>query len=164
VLSGILMLYDALEMRFRGLKVSKDPERSKAKVLLKIEEYCRDENPAIAEAAGIVSAIQKIEPSVVHEKMDGGWEPYVIDVRTVGEATISSLHFVNDLIPHVDMLSHIDGIPNDQDILLYCHHGNRSRIAAMILEREGWDTSRLFNMEGGIDLWSKQVDSSIPRY
>ena len=164
VLSGILMLYDALEMRFRGLKVSKNPERSKAEVLLDIEEYCRDDSPAVAKDTSIASAIQRIEPMAVNERMDGGWKPYVIDVRTVGEASISSLHFVNELIPHIDLLSHLDDIPKNQDILLHCHHGQRSSMAAMILEKEGWDASRLFNMEGGIDLWSRQVDASIPRY
>ncbi|MCS5536656.1 MAG: molybdopterin-synthase adenylyltransferase MoeB [Candidatus Poseidoniaceae archaeon] len=164
VLSGILMLYDALEMRFRGLKVSKNPERSKAEVLLDIEEYCRDDCPAVAKDTSIASAIQRIEPMAVNERMDGGWKPYVIDVRTVGEASISSLHFVNELIPHIDLLSHLDDIPKNKDILLHCHHGQRSSMAAMILEKEGWDASRLFNMEGGIDLWSRQVDASIPRY
>ncbi len=164
VLSGILMLYDALEMRFRGLKVSKDPGRRKAKVLLDIEESCLDDGIATADEGSTSSMIQDIEPVAVHEKMKEGWKPYVIDVRTVGEATISSLHIVNDLIPHIDLLSHIDTIPKEKEILLYCHHGRRSKIAAMVLEREGWNAEQLFNMEGGIDLWSQQVDSSIPRY
>ena len=164
ILSGILMLYDALEMRFRGLKVSKNPARSKAEVLQDYDEFCGDEIVQDTSNTDTTISFQKIEPTTVQERMDGGWKPYVIDVRTVGEAAISSLHFVNDLIPHVDLLSHLNSIPRDRDLLLYCHHGGRSGIAAMVLEKEGWNAERLFNMEGGIDRWSQQVDSSIPRY
>ena len=71
---------------------------------------------------------------------------------------------VDDLIPHVEIISHLDNIPKDRDILLYCHHGGRSLMAGMILLNSGWERTKLFNLSGGIDQWSAQVDASIPRY
>ena len=112
----------------------------------------------------IEGMVQEISPVAIVEKMDAGWAPYVLDVRSIGEGSIASISFVDDLIPHVDVLQHLDSIPSDRDILFYCHHGSRSMMAAMMLASNGWDASRLWNMAGGIDLWSLEVDSTIPRY
>jgi adenylyltransferase/sulfurtransferase len=108
--------------------------------------------------------IQEISPVAVVEKRDAGWAPYVLDVRSIGEGSIASISFVDDLIPHVDVLQHLDSIPSDRDILLYCHHGRRSVMAAMMLASNGWDASRLWSMAGGIDLWSREIDPTILRY
>ncbi len=164
ILSGILLLYDALEMRFRGLKASHDPNREKVSELLDIEGYCQAAEVEEQSSAGEDSMINEIEPVVAQQRMDDDWKPYVLDVRSVGEAAIASLHMVDDLIPHVEILSHLDSIPKDRDILLYCHHGRRSLMAGMVLINSGWDRSNLFNLNGGIDRWSTQVDASIPRY
>lgn len=112
----------------------------------------------------IEGMVQEISPVAIVEKMDVGWAPYVLDVRSIGEGSIASISFVDDLIPHLDVLQHLDSIPSDRDILLHCHHGGRSMMAAMMLASNGWDASRLWNMTGGIDLWSREVDSTIPRY
>jgi molybdopterin/thiamine biosynthesis adenylyltransferase/rhodanese-related sulfurtransferase len=163
-LSGILMLYDALEMRFRGVRATKDSTRPVVTELMDLEGYCANAQVEVQSSDPIEGMVQEISPVAIVEKMDAGWAPYVLDVRSIGEGSIASISFVDDLIPHVDVLQHLDSIPSDRDILFYCHHGSRSMMAAMMLASNGWDASRLWNMAGGIDLWSLEVDSTIPRY
>lgn len=164
ILSGILLLYDALEMRFRGLKASHDPNRERITELLDIEGYCQVAEVEEQDDSGENSMINEIGPQETNQRMEEGWKPYVLDVRSLGEAAIASLSMVDDLIPHVEIISHLDNIPKDRDILLYCHHGGRSLMAGMILLNSGWERTKLFNLSGGIDQWSAQVDASIPRY
>ena len=96
--------------------------------------------------------------------MDEGWEPFVLDVRTEKESMIATIKNTNLLLPHIQIMNNTEKIPKDKDILVYCHHGGRSSMAATILNNLGFDSSRLFNLDGGINLWAIEVDMSLPRY
>jgi rhodanese-related sulfurtransferase len=51
-----------------------------------------------------------------------------------------------------------------KDLVVYCHHGTRSARAIQFLVQAGFDPARLWNLTGGIDAWSRDVDSSVPLY
>jgi rhodanese-related sulfurtransferase len=85
----------------------------------------------------------------------------VLDVREMWEYQTASLP--NSLhIPMSQLVARIDEIPRDQPIACLCHHGMRSMQVAVFLERQGYQ--KLYNVEGGIDAWSRQIDSSVPVY
>ena len=85
----------------------------------------------------------------------------LLDVREDDEVAFCHLpghiHIPMNLIPLRQ-----NELPDDCPIVLYCHHGIRSQHAAMYLANAGFE--RLYNLKGGIDAWSLEVDSSIPRY
>jgi rhodanese-related sulfurtransferase len=85
----------------------------------------------------------------------------LLDVREAMEVELAalpdSLH-----IPMAELPRQLDQIPRDATIVVMCHHGVRSAMAADFLERNGF--SRVFNLDGGIDAWSCSVDEGIPRY
>jgi len=178
-LSGILLVYDALETRFRGLQISRDPKRKKITELSDVEAFCASAN-ASAKAPAKVSAsgtqvdelradeagmmFHEVSASEAAERMSGGWAPFVLDVRTKVEAELATIAGVSALIPHDAVEQEIEQIPTQGDILVYCHRGGRSAMAAVMLAAAGVEANRLYNLTGGIDAWSLEVDSNVPRY
>ena len=163
-LDGILLLYDALEMRFRGIALKRDPSRVKVIELDNAALYCVEGQVQDEGTSDVDTMVNSIDAVTAKGRLDDGWKPYVLDVRSVGEASIASLPFVDALIPHADILDHLDSIPKDRDILVHCHSGVRSMMAAAILGASGWEPSVIYNLTGGIDRWSLDIDASIPRY
>ena len=85
----------------------------------------------------------------------------LLDVREDGEVAYANIeghtHIAMNLIP----LRHNE-LPDDKPIVVYCHHGMRSMQVALFLEHAGF--SDVYNLSGGIDAWSVQIDPSVPRY
>lgn len=65
-------------------------------------------------------------------------------------------------IPLGELPARLDELPQDSDLIIYCHHGGRSSQAALWLEQQGYD--EVANLDGGIDAWSRDIDDTIPRY
>jgi len=87
--------------------------------------------------------------------------PVVIDVREPWE--YERCHIEGSrLVPLQTVPASADTLPRDRDLVLVCHHGNRSRRAAQWLEQQGY--TRLHNLSGGVDRWSTDVDPAMPRY
>ncbi|MCG5500689.1 rhodanese-like domain-containing protein [Ectothiorhodospira lacustris] len=87
--------------------------------------------------------------------------PLLIDVREPWEYDI--VHIQDSRLVPLDRLgSLVEDIPPDRELVMICHHGIRSRQAGMLLERQGF--TRVINLTGGIDAWSRQVDPSLPCY
>jgi rhodanese-related sulfurtransferase len=87
--------------------------------------------------------------------------PYLLDVRTQNEYEFAQIEGAH-LIPLQELAERTDEIPRDKALVIMCHHGVRSLHAAMYLETEGF--SEIYNLSGGIDQWSRSVDSSVPLY
>jgi len=85
----------------------------------------------------------------------------VIDVRTEQEWAICRLPGAR-LIPLPDLERRIDELPRDRPLVVYCHSGMRSAMAAGLLHRHGLNA--VSNLTGGIDAWAAQVDPQMPRY
>jgi len=105
--------------------------------------------------------IDRITPQALAQALQSDAPPYVVDVRTETEHALARLEAAS-LIPMDEMTTRWDELPMNRDIVVMCHHGIRSMHVALWLENKGFD--RLYNLTGGIDQWSRDVDSSVPRY
>ena len=170
-LSGILLVYDALETRFRGLQISRDPKREKITELSDVEAFCASANTSTfreqvdePKADEVDMMFHEVTASEAAQRMSEGWKPFVLDVRTKVEAELATISGASALIPHDAVEHEIEQIPTQGDILVYCHRGGRSAMAAEVMTAAGISPDRLYNLSGGIDAWSLEVDSNVPRY
>jgi rhodanese-related sulfurtransferase len=103
----------------------------------------------------------QMTPRELAERLDGPTPPVVLDVREPEEIAIAS--FPGALaIPMAEVPQRLGEVPRDADVVVLCHHGVRSAHVASFLADRGYD--RIANLAGGIDAWSLQVDSTVPRY
>jgi rhodanese-related sulfurtransferase len=97
--------------------------------------------------------------------LDAGTRPVLLDVREPWEVQTASftLPGVDSLaIPMNELPGRLGELDPEQPVLSLCHHGMRSLQVAAFLERQGFD--QVFNVAGGIDAWSREVDASVPLY
>ena len=153
-LSGRLLLYDALRMRFRELKLRRDPEAEPITELVDYRQLCGAPQPPGTERGLTASSAAQVAA-----RLREGWAPYVLDVREPHEAAIASLDFTDRLHPHRDIAAIAGELPRDRDILLVCRSGERSALAARTLA--GLGLSRLVNLEGGLLAWAAAVDPDL---
>jgi sulfur-carrier protein adenylyltransferase/sulfurtransferase len=162
-LVGRLLLYDALAMRFRELKLRRNPEcpvcgdRPTIRELIDYQEFCGIPNqphePAPAEG--------DIEPAEVKAKMDRGDKFVLIDVREPHEYQICSIPNAK-LIPLGDLPKRVNELNSADEIVAHCKSGMRSAKAVEFLKQSGFRKVR--NMKGGILAWSDKVDPTVPKY
>jgi len=91
--------------------------------------------------------------------LDAGETFKLIDVRTETESSIARIEGGKLL---EDVEQELESLDRDTPLVFYCHSGVRSANAAERYLREGF--TRVFNLEGGIDAWSREIDPSVPRY
>lgn len=148
ILSGKLLTIDALTMKMRVLSFSKDNNRIRASKLEKKTE----------------STFSEILPVEFFEKKASGWEPYLLDVRRSHEEAISSIPGTDSRIMHMEVPSRLRELPKEKEIVIYCRSGQRSALVARLLSESGWSPDRVFNLIGGINRWSEEVDHTINKY
>ena len=102
------------------------------------------------------------EISVKHlkDRLEKGEDILLLDVREPYEYRIANLK--GFLVPLGQLAGKLDEIDRTKDIVVYCHHGNRSAVAVQFLQNLGFE--KVSNLVGGIDRWSEEIDSTIPRY
>ena len=146
-LRGKLLTIDTLTMITRVLSFASIPGRQRASEIGK---------------EGI--SVKSITPMEFVERRNGGWSAFLLDVRSEKEEGIVSLEGTDLRITHTAVPEMINEIPNDTDIVVYCRTGGRSGAVVRYLLQSGWDVNRVFNLEGGVHLWSDSVDSSVIKY
>lgn len=102
---------------------------------------------------------------VLIESFGPGREPVLLDVREAWEVQLASLHLPGVRTVHIPMREvpeRLHELDASQPILGLCHHGMRSLQVVAFLERQGFEC--LYNVAGGIDAWSHEVDASVPTY
>jgi rhodanese-related sulfurtransferase len=104
---------------------------------------------------------ESISPTELNERLKNGEKVNLIDVREVWEYETAHLEGAK-LLPLSQFNEWIDGLNPEEEIVVMCHHGIRSANVCMFLLRNGFE--KVFNLDGGIDLWSKEVDESVPLY
>jgi len=104
--------------------------------------------------------IVDIGPAELKKMLDAGGPLELLDVRTTAEIEVARIDGSRQLQP--DLLDELAERGLDTPIVLYCHHGPRSRMAAMRLTQMGF--KRVYNLAGGIDAWALHVDPNVPRY
>jgi molybdopterin/thiamine biosynthesis adenylyltransferase/rhodanese-related sulfurtransferase/molybdopterin converting factor small subunit len=157
-LSGRLLLYDALNLTFRELKLRRDPNRKPITELIDYVQFCGltppKEEPALP--------YKKLSVQELSQRWKEGWKPYVLDVRKPYEADIVNLPHVDRLEPHETVANIASELPRDREIVVTCRSGGRSAKAAATLHELGFD--KLYNLEGGVLAWAKEIDPSLPTY
>ncbi len=162
-LLGRLLLFDALEMRFRELKLRRDPAcplcgaSPTIRSLIDYEEFCG----VLAVADPALAADLQVSPRDLKERLDRGERFILLDVRTPQERAIchlgASIHIPMDEIP-----ARVHELDSRDDLVVYCKVGGRSARVLEFLRGAGFQRAR--NLRGGIDAWAREVDPSVPRY
>jgi adenylyltransferase/sulfurtransferase len=167
-LIGRLLLYDALGMRFRELKLRRNPEcpmcgehRTITK-LIDYHQFCGVPQPA-AQAPSQESKVNEgeIDVTELKQKIDRGDNFLLIDVREPHEYQICRIPG-SKLIPLGEVAKHLGEFDPAADIVVHCKSGMRSAKACAILRQNGFQHVR--NVVGGILAWSDKVDPSVPKY
>jgi len=157
-LIGRLLHFDALKVKFRELNLRRDPqcpvcgENPTIFSPIDYEQFCgvRDDE-----------AIPGISPHELKRRMDAGERFELIDVREPFEYEIARIDSAK-LIPLGEIAERLDELEREQPIIIHCHSGMRSAQAVRLLQQRGF--AKVYNLEGGIDAWSDQVDPNVPKY
>jgi molybdopterin/thiamine biosynthesis adenylyltransferase/rhodanese-related sulfurtransferase len=164
-LIGRLMVYDALQMTFRELKIRKDPacpvcgKNPTVTKLIDYEQFCGLGRGSAQTNTGV----EEISVRDLKGMLDAKEDFVFIDVRENFEYQIAHLPKAQ-LIPLAALERHLPELEafKSKTIVAHCHHGGRSRRALEFLRSKGF--SKLKNVAGGIDAWSLEVDPTLPRY
>jgi sulfur-carrier protein adenylyltransferase/sulfurtransferase len=164
-LIGRLMIYDALEMSYRTVKIRKDPEcpicgkNPSITELIDYETFCG----AVSEEAMNAAQGSTIVPRELKKWIDDGENIFLVDVREPAEFEIVSIPGAT-LIPKGEFLngSALERMPQDKRIVLYCKSGMRSAEALAIVKGAGFADA--VHVGSGVVGWVNQVDPSLPSY
>ncbi len=163
-LIGRLMLFDALEMRFRELKLRKNPNcpvcgpNPTVTELIDYQVFC-----GIADQPAGLPEEQRISPQELAGTLEhgNGDRPLLLDVREPHEWDIVHLDGAR-LISVNTLAGHLDELPRDEPIVVYCKSGARSARATQLLKDAGFQNVR--NLDGGITRWAQEINTSLPTY
>jgi molybdopterin/thiamine biosynthesis adenylyltransferase/rhodanese-related sulfurtransferase/molybdopterin converting factor small subunit len=163
-----LLLFDAWRMRFRELKLRKDPacpvcsESATIKELIDYEEFC-GLRPAPADGAQqSETQLEEITATEFKRRLDRGDRLQIIDVREPAEYEIARIPGAK-LIPLAEVVNRAGEIDPSRETVIHCKGGVRSAKAIGALKAAGFG-GRLVNLKGGITAWSDEVDPSVPKY
>ncbi|NOT33417.1 MAG: molybdopterin-synthase adenylyltransferase MoeB [Candidatus Eisenbacteria bacterium] len=160
-LIGRLLIFDALAMRFRELKLRKDPNcrlcgaNPTVRALIDYESFCG----VGADAAG--AGAEQLTVRELAGLRARGEAPELLDVREPFEIRVAHLEGAR-LIPLGGLAERVAELDRSRPWVVMCHHGTRSARAAEFLRAQGFTNVR--NLTGGIDAWSLEVDPTVPRY
>ena len=191
LLIGRCLVFDAIAMKFSEIGLSRSPDRKQTTELIDYQGFCA--GPKVTQQQSTTTVAKKkaedgdsstvgrtmdedlidddsqqsdafntISPADCIEKLASGWSPWVLDVRLQTENDIVALPFTDTVVPHRTVRP--DHIPKDGEVLVYCKAGVRGKKACIRLIELGVDSKRLYNLEGGIMRWQKEVDTQMPRY
>ncbi|AZG48570.1 adenylyltransferase/sulfurtransferase MoeZ [Gordonia insulae] len=158
-LLGRLMVYDALDMTYRTIKIRKDPDGERIAGLIDYDDFCGVVSTDAADAA----AGSTLTAAELKEKLDQGDRLALIDVREPVEWDIVHIEGAT-LIPKDEILSGagLAKLPQDRPTVLYCKTGIRSAEALAALKRAGFADAT--HLQGGVTAWANQVDKTLPVY
>jgi adenylyltransferase/sulfurtransferase len=162
-LIGRLLLFDALGMKFRELKLRKNPECPVCgthPTVTKLIDYVQFCGIRGEEAPAQQTAVPDITPRELKARLDRGDDLYVLDVREPHEYQICNIG--GHLIPLGDLPKRVSELDSSKEIVAHCRSGKRSAEAAEFLRKAGF--RKLLNLKGGILAWADEVDPSMPKY
>lgn len=145
VLSGRLLVYDALNSSSRSVRFKK-VERPNITELIDYEDFC-----------GLKSGVDEIDVTELQSWMDSGKEFHLIDVREINEHITGNIGGTN--IPKGEVSSRLDEIPKDETVVVYCRSGKRSAAIVEFLLEQGY--SDALNLKGGMLAWKNEVEPAL---
>ncbi|MCH8122644.1 MAG: molybdopterin-synthase adenylyltransferase MoeB [Bacteroidetes bacterium] len=174
-LVGRLLLFDALDMHFRTLKIHRDPEcpvcgtSPTISKLIDYEEFCNGSHHSTEEATETLTAGQMNSPEIpelsaleLKAKLDAADDLLLLDVRTPVEYQMTNIG--GTLIPLPELQERLHELDDfrEQEIVVVCRSGARSGSAVAFMKKSGF--SKVRNLKGGLLAWSDTVDASITKY
>ncbi len=164
-LIGRLLLVDALKMRFRELKLRKNPgcpvcgQNPTVTALIDYQHFCGIA-PESAEEKSVKNGIPQLSVKELKQRIDAGEDVYILDVREPWEHQIA--HIGGKLIPLNELPQRLAEIDRDREIIVQCKVGIRSQSVAEFLKQQGYP--RVVNLAGGILAWADEIDPRVQKY
>ena len=164
-LAGRLLHFDALKMKFREFNLRRDPQCpvcGDAPTIfapIDYEQFCQ--GPVSADWFAEQDGVPTLSVRELKRKMDEGEAVTLVDVREPYEYEIARIAG-SQLIPLGELETHLNEFPRTGPLVMQCHSGGRSEQAARLLQKAGFEN--VYNLEGGIDQWSVEIDPAVPRY
>jgi adenylyltransferase/sulfurtransferase len=161
-LSGRLLLFDALKVSFREVKLHKNPDcpacgaHASIRELIDYDAFCG----VRGEEESSEMAVPEIRARELKRRLDAGEEVFVLDVREPHEYRICNLG--GTLIPLGELAARVHELDSARDIVVHCRTGVRSAQAVEFLRDAGFE--RVWNLKGGIHAWSDEVDPGVVKY
>ena len=167
-LIGRLLLVDVLGMRFRELKLRKNPDcpvcgtHPTVTALIDYDQFCGITPPAkeTTQVANVQNGVSQIGPEELKRRQTAGEDVFVLDVREPHEFQIANIG--GYLVPLNDLPKRLGELDREKNIVVHCKSGGRSQKASEFLQQQGFQ--RVENLAGGITAWSDKVDPSVPKY
>jgi len=164
-LIGRLLLVDALNMRFRELKLRKNPDcpvcgtHPTVTQLIDYQQFCGI-LPESRQPASIKNGIPQMTVKELKHRLDAGEDVFILDVREPYEYQIANIG--GKLIPQNDVPQRLGEIDRDREIVVQCLSGGRSQRIAEYLKQAGY--AKVVNLAGGIRAWSEEIDPTVRKY
>jgi molybdopterin/thiamine biosynthesis adenylyltransferase/rhodanese-related sulfurtransferase len=164
-LAGRLLLVDALNMRFRELKLRKNPDcpvcgtNPTVTRLIDYEQFCGI-MPESTQEKNMKNGIPQISVKELKARRDAGEDIFLLDVREPYEYQIAQIG--GTLIPQNDVPNRLAEIPRDREIVVQCRSGARSQRIAELLKQSGY--TQVVNLAGGILAWADEIDPKVQKY
>jgi adenylyltransferase/sulfurtransferase len=161
-MSGRLLLFDALKMSFRELKLRKNPDcpacgaHPTIHELIDYDAFCGIRG----EEESTDVAVPEIGVKELKRRRDAGEDVFVLDVREPHEYRICNIG--GTLIPLGELAARVHELDSARDIVVHCRTGVRSAHAVEFLRDAGFE--RVWNLKGGIHAWADEVDPTVPKY
>jgi adenylyltransferase/sulfurtransferase len=162
-LIGRLLLFDALAMKFRELKLRKNPECpvcGEHPTLTKLIDYAEFCGVRGEEGPTTVTNVPEITPKELKTRLDRGDDIYILDVREPHEYQICNIN--GHLIPLGELSKRVHELDSSREIVAHCKSGKRSAEAVEFLRGAGF--RKISSLKGGILGWSDEVDPTVPKY
>jgi adenylyltransferase/sulfurtransferase len=164
-LAGRLLLVDSLSMRFRELKLRKNPDcpvcgtHRTITELIDYQQFCGIA-PEPSQPSAEKNGVPQLTVTDLKKRMDRGEDAYVIDVREPFEYAIANIG--GKLIPQNDVPKRLAEIDRDREVIVQCKSGGRSQKIAEFLKQQGYPS--VVNLSGGILAWADQIDPTVKKY
>ena len=158
LLSGRLLMVDALQMQFREIAFARDPACPSC------GDRANSTAGGTATSGNIPSPtamLSNLTPAAIRDALASRSDVFLVDVREPAEYDTAHIDGAT-LIPLRTLPQNLDQLPRDHEIILHCHHGMRSEMAGDFLLSQGF--SRVAHMVGGINRWSDDVDPTVAKY
>jgi sulfur-carrier protein adenylyltransferase/sulfurtransferase len=164
-LAGRLLLVDALNMKFRELKLRKNPEcpvcgeHPTVTKLIDYQQFCGIV-PETKQEQAVKNGIPQVTVKELKQRLDAGEDVFVLDVREPYEYQIANIGA--KLIPQNDVPKRLDEIDRNREIVVQCRSGQRSQRIAEYLAQQGYPNVK--NLAGGILAWADEIDPKMQKY
>jgi sulfur-carrier protein adenylyltransferase/sulfurtransferase len=165
-LIGRLLLVDALGMKFRELKLRKNPDcpvcgtHPTVTKLIDYNQFCGIRGEEKSQERPVGEAIPEIQVEELKRRLDAGEDLFVLDVREPHEYQICNIG--GHLIPLNDLPKRISELDSSREIVAHCKMGGRSAKAVQFLRQAGFQ--KVHNLKGGIIAWADRIDPKMPKY